>query len=118
MALSANKKDRSPENILEALQGFVALLLAHLKLENETFYPQLLQLMEAKQMNTEKTQQFIEEMKKLEGVVFSFVEKFDSVQKIQGKMDTFNGGMTEIEKILQLRIESEENGVYAYGEFL
>jgi PAS domain S-box-containing protein len=89
--------------ILELLEQFKKDLVEHLELENGTFYPELLQRMKAKQQNTEKTEQFIAEMKNIEKAVLAFLEKYKDISK-------------EIYNHLETTAESRVNHVETYLE--
>ncbi len=96
------------------LEQFKKDLVEHLTLENETFYPELLKDMQAKGQDTAKTEQFVAEMKDIEKVVVAFLEKYKDEQSIKEKIDEFKKEFPNIGKTLNLRIESEEVGVYSY----
>jgi hypothetical protein len=96
------------------LKQFHNDLVVHLELENNTFYKELLQKMKAKNQDTTKTEQFIAEMNIIAKEVTNFLEKYNGCENISRNIDVFKPELTEIISILNLRIESEESGVYAY----
>lgn len=104
----------SAEEILKGLNQFQQDLAKHLKLENGVFYVELLKDMKAKGQDTIKTQQFIDEMKGIEKVVYAFLEKFSDAKSIEGNPEGFKKEFAGIGEALALRIESEEAGVFSY----
>lgn len=110
--LEDNKIDVA--KIVQGLEQFKKDLVEHLELENGTFYPELLEEMKAKEQDTTKTEQFIAEMKDIEKVVVAFLEKYKGNQSVKEKIDDFKKEFPDIVETLNLRIESEEAGVYAY----
>lgn len=104
------------QEIIMGLKSFSGNLLGHLKLENEEFYPKLLDAMKAKNMDTLDTEKFIAEMKSIEMVVMAFLQKFNNVDAFKGNMGDFIKELTATISALNLRIESEETGVYTYWE--
>ena len=96
------------------LKQFRSNLANHLELENNTFYKELLQKMKAKNQDTTKTEQFIAEMNIIAKEVINFLDKYNGCENIKMNIDVFKPELTEIISVLNLRIESEESGVYAY----
>lgn len=109
-------KKENPDGgaIVATLGNFKENLLEHLKLENENFYPALLADMEAKGQNTEKTQQFIDEMGVIGEKVTGFLGSYAAKEVIEENIDKFREDFQLIVGTLSIRIESEENGVFAY----
>ena len=99
-------------DVVQALNKFKTDLVSHLRLENETFYVDLLKIMSGKGQNTENTEKFILEMKDIEKVVLGFLDKYNSPESLTGNKETFSVELQGIIKALNLRIESEEEGVY------
>ena len=104
----------SGEKIHELLQKFTTDLTAHLSLENGTFYVQLLEKMKAKHQDTSKTEQFIAEMDAIGTAVKAFLSAYNTANSIADGINEFKGALSDIVDTLNLRIESEESGVYAY----
>ncbi len=102
------------EKIIQGLKQFKKDLAEHLELENEVFYAELLKEMKAKGQDTEKTEMFIDEMNDIEKVVVAFLEKYKDGKSIKEKIAEFKKEFPGIVDTLNLRIESEEAGVYAY----
>ena len=98
----------------KSLKKFNKDLKEHLELENNVFYKQLLEKMKLKGQDTEKTELFIGQMKEIEKSVYAFLEKYESPDKIENKINKFKEELDDIINTLNLRIESEESGVYSY----
>jgi regulator of sigma D len=64
--------------------------------------------------DTAKTEQFIAEMKEIGKSVKEFLDKYNSVEIIGQNLAEFKPEFENVVSILNLRIESEESGVYAY----
>lgn len=104
----------SSEKIHGLLQKFTTDLTAHLALENDVFYVQLLEQMKAKHQDTSKTEQFIAEMDTIGIAVKAFLGKYSTAPAIEVAISKFKAEFSDIVNTLNLRIESEESGVYAY----
>lgn len=100
--------------LYQGLEKFTKDLTEHLELENGTFYPELLKGMKEKGQDTSKTEEFVAKMKGIEKVVHAFLGKFNSAENIQKDIPAFKEELSGIVDALNLRIESEEAGVYAY----
>lgn len=111
MNLSNNGESVVPE-IISSLGVFTETLLDHLNIENTEFYPSLLKKMEEKGMDTNDTKKFINEMKGIEITVKTFLGKYADKNSYVGLMDVFKKDLTDIIVALNLRIESEEAGVF------
>jgi len=98
----------------KSLKRFAADLAAHLELENNTFYVQLIEKMKEKGQDTAKTEEFIAEMGDIGKAVMAFLDKYSDTEKIGSQLADFNKELPAIISVLNLRIESEEAGVYAY----
>lgn len=96
------------------LKQFSSDLSAHLELENHTFYVELLKKMKEKNQDTQKTEKFIAEMKDIEKVVLAFLQTYSTYSSIMNNIENFKKEFPVIVETLNLRIESEEAGVYAY----
>jgi hemerythrin-like domain-containing protein len=98
--------------ISKFLKKFTKDLKEHLELENNVFYKQLLEKMKLKGQDTTKTELFIDQMKEIEKVVGTFLKKYDDLDK--DNINNFKKEFKNIVDTLNIRIESEEAGVYAY----
>ena len=108
-----NEKPESVE-IGKLLKHFTNDLTEHPHLENEVFYVDLLRKMKNKGQNTAKTEQFIAEMNEIGNTVMAFLGKYKDPASIETEIVSFKKDLLGIIPALNLRIESEESGVYAY----
>jgi regulator of sigma D len=104
----------SGNKIKKLLDIFAKDLMAHLELENNTFYKELLKKMKEKGQDTTKTEQFIGEMDEIGEKVLKFLENYKEEAVIEKEIKEFQSNFEGIVDILVLRIESEEAGVYSY----
>jgi regulator of sigma D len=109
-----SKEDNKEGEILQGLNEFKALIVKHLKLENEGFYDELIKQMEKGGQDITKTKTFIDEMKEIEKAVIAFLEDYSSEEKIKSNLEKFQKDIESVVSVLTLRIESEEAGVYSY----
>lgn len=114
LAEVSEKEEVDFEQINKGLKQFEKDLAKHLKLEDEVFYPELLKDMKQNGIDTANTEQFILEMKEIEQAILAFLDKYGSSDKIKNKIDEFKKELPKISSTLNLRIESEEAGVYGY----
>jgi hypothetical protein len=98
----------------EFLKIFASNLKGHLALENSVFYVELIKKMEDKGEDTTKTKEFIAEMDKIGEVVMAFLGKFHNSEIIEKQIDEFKESFTTTVETLNMRIETEESGVYLY----
>lgn len=96
------------------LRQFTTDLQEHLHLENDIFYTELLKRMRDKGVDTTKTEDFISQMKEIGVVVMGFLTKYKDTENIKGRFEDFKNELGNIISALNLRIESEESGVYGY----
>jgi regulator of sigma D len=115
-AVSVLTKEEKPnsEEIIKLLKQFATDLSAHLQLENDVFYVQLLKKMKDQGQDTADTEQFILEMKKIGDTVMAFLGKYKEAASVANEIVAFTQELNGIIPILNLRIESEESGVYDY----
>ena len=107
-----HENDVQVNKIEELLNVFVKNLSEHLELENNTFYVELLEKMKKAGYDTEKTEEFIVQMKDIEVKVIGFIEKYKLSFSIKSELEDFKVEFAEMVIVLRLRIESEEAGVY------
>ena len=100
--------------ILQSLEVFKKDLIEHLELENGTFYVGLLKKMREKGWDTANTELFIKEMDVIAKTVMDFLNKYSGSDSITSSIAGFKQQLPEIINTLNLRIESEESGVYSY----
>jgi len=111
---SVKKSLDNVEQIVTLLKQFSVDLTEHLKLEDDTFYPELLKGMKEKGTDTTKTEQFIDEMKEIGKSVGVFLDKYLVLENVKNNEDVFVKDLDSLISTLALRIESEEAGVYSY----
>ena len=104
------------DKIHDCLDKFSVDLTEHLKFENDVFYTELLKRMEEKAVNTGSTRKFILQMKSIEKVINTFLDSFKTKEDIQKRIKKFHERFEDINNLLNLRIESEEEGVYTYWD--
>lgn len=114
LALS-EKVDVDFNEIENILNKFSFDLQEHLHLENDIFYPALLENMREQGADTLKTENFINQMKEIGTILFVFLEKYKDSINIKNHLIDFKRESVDIISELNLRIESEESGVYIYG---
>jgi len=102
------------DKVVRGLKEFSNKLTEHLKLENEKFYPKLLEGMKSKEQDTVKTEMFVAEMVGIEKAVGEFLTKYGDVDSVKNKLEELRVELPGIVDALTLRIESEEAGVYSY----
>jgi hypothetical protein len=98
-------------DIVAGLAKFKGDLMNHLGLENGTFYAELLKDMKTSGMDTKATEAFIAAMDDIAKVVTAFLEKYAKEESVKD-MAMFRQNLNEIVAALNIRIESEEEGVY------
>jgi len=111
-AQKTNHKEDA-EQIISNLNDFKNLLIKHLDIEDNTFYPEIIQKMEEKKMDIEQTKTFIAEMKDIAKTVMEFLEKYSETSKIQ-EDENFPEELETIYRTYLIRMTSEEDGVYLY----
>ena len=104
--------------ILSQLKKFKKDLHAHWKLENNIFYVQLIEKMEKKKMNTERTINFIGQMKELTREINAFLLHFNTEDKVNDDKNKFKKKFSHMSNRLLMRSELEEDSVFMYWEFL
>ncbi len=100
--------------IIARLSKFKSALARHLKLENETFYPAVLEKIKNRGLDTAETEKFIGEMKKLEKEVLDFIGTYKNPERIEKDGGVFVGEFDFIVSSLAIRISAEEDGVFLY----
>jgi len=95
-----------------ALTKFRNDLLEHLQLENEVFYPDYLEKQGKKGEDVTKTKEFIKQMDDIGNVVMAFLNKYNAAEAITATTEDFKKELETIIRTLNLRIETEEEGVF------
>lgn len=104
------------EKILEDLRAFNKDLGGHLDMENDIFYPELLQYLGGKGLPISGIEKFIEEMMGVQEKMDGFFAKYDNIEKVKGSENDFAADLREMAAILSLRIEAEDDCAYVYFE--
>ncbi|MCX6736142.1 MAG: hemerythrin domain-containing protein [Candidatus Parcubacteria bacterium] len=106
----------SSQEIEKWLQQFTADLTEHLHLENAVFYVELLKKMKEAGVDTTNTGIFIADMKNIGNKVETFMKKYKKADTIDASLAEFKSEFFPIINALNIRIESEESGVYLYWD--
>lgn len=107
-------EEKNAEIVKSMLEQFSSDLEKHLELEKDTFYPELLRRMEAKGGDTSTMKEFINQMEEIGVTVRAFVEGYKNLLLDDGQFDTFKKELKRVILLQNLRIETEESGVYGY----
>lgn len=100
------------ERIIVDLTSFKSMLLGHIEIESEVFYPDYLKKQEFKGDKIEDTIKFIKEMDIIAEKVMAFLDKYKTPKSIDKNIKTFSIDLSNIIATLNMRIESEEDGVF------
>lgn len=106
------------QKVVDGLGLFAKDLEEHLNLENGIFYVELIKKMKEKGVDSSKTEQFIAEMVEIGKKVQQFLGKYVDSATVADNLVVFKEQFVEIVEVLNLRIESEEQGVYSYASLL
>lgn len=107
-----NSEGSNYDKICYDLNQFSLNLVEHLNLENGIFYLELLKRMKSKGDNTSATEMFIKQMTVIGVVVMEFLKKYQKAENIEMQIEKFKNELLNIISVLNIRIESEESGVY------
>lgn len=106
--------DRSVEIVKSAFEIFSSDLEKHLELEKDVFYPELLKRMEAKGGDVLMMRKFIDQMDEIGVSIRAFVEGYRNLSFGVEQLGSFKKELKRIITLQNLRIETEESGVYGY----
>ncbi len=98
--------------LFKILNDFSYFLAEHLNLENNVFYPELIEKFKMKGHEIYGIEKFINEMKIIETKVKKFFKFYLDAENIKKDFKKFALNLDEIVSTLTLRIESEENSVF------
>lgn len=98
----------------EQLTKFTSDLSEHVELENNIFYPALVQKMKQRGFDVCKTEEFIFKMDEIVVAASAFCAGYGSEYFSDEVIDSFRQDLSRIEGMLNLQIETEESGVYGY----
>jgi len=104
-------------NILSALRKMSAQIVEHIQIEDTLFYPQLLESMKKRGVDTTKIKIFIKDMDDILSGADDFFKKYNSEKSITHNTTRFKDDLNAIVGVIATRIESEEDGVYLYWDF-
>jgi hypothetical protein len=108
-----SNKEIDPVYIHEHLLNFGKILMEHITLEDNEFYPDLLEKMKKAHENTEDIYDFIARMNVILDYVYGFLENYDSPEKIKAEhRDSFRALFIRMMSRLEIRINVEELFVY------
>lgn len=100
----------------ELQAAFKAALSEHLALENEEFYPRLMAAIAASEAPpevVERIRKFIGGMKEIGKTVGGFLKKYKRDSLIRENWSDYKEDLAKCTSLLEARMESEEDGVYA-----
>ncbi len=114
--LKSEVEKNAPNCVLIAasLANFRNSLLEHLALEDNVFYPQLIEKFKKQNLSIDSITLFINEMKVIGEKVTAFLGKYENADVIKTNLLEFKTSLYNIVSTLLIRIESEEDGVYIY----
>ncbi len=104
------------EEILKKLKKFSEGLAEHIDLENKILYVELLKDMKSKGEDTAITEGFIGEMKNIEAEIRAFLDIYKSASSIEYNASEFEHEFSKIRRIIILRVEMEEAGIFKYWD--
>ena len=111
---TSDKNNINTQKITSDLEEFAHKLEEHVTLENDKFYVILIRNMQKAGMDVSGIETFIAEMKGIADRIIDFLTKYKTSDSISEDLDKFNTDLNAMIKILEMRIESEEEGVYLY----
>ncbi|QQS60959.1 MAG: hypothetical protein IPN70_03655 [Candidatus Moraniibacteriota bacterium] len=105
-------EDERIGDVILHLNTFKKNLVAHLKLEDEKFYPDYFNTKEENERAVEMGKQLIEEMNNIAKDVLNFLDTYTSVDSIRNAKEDFRKEFLGIMSTLNMRIETEEEDLY------
>lgn len=116
LALENSKLEtkESLEGVILSLNKFRSDLLAHVKLEDEEFYPDYFNKKNKRGESLDTGEKFVNEMKAISKVIFSFLDKYPTVESIQKSIPEFRRELNSIAGTLSVRVETEEEGLFDF----
>ena len=103
--------------IFDSISKFKIDLKTHLDLEDNIFYPEILEFFAEKGLNSSNVQEFINSMKAIAVIVLGFFEKYSDKDKIEVSAEKFGSDFQLIKEKIEMRMSAEEDGVYLYLRF-
>lgn len=99
-------------DILSCLGKFKKDLVEHMDLENGVFYPDYLRKKAVRGEDITSTKEFIQQMDEIGKVVTKFLDSYASEETITASLPDFKHELSSIIHTLNMRIETEEEGVF------
>jgi len=109
---ASNQNWINSEKISELLTKFKTDLLEHLKLEDEEFYPNYLSKKNNLKADITSEDAFYKQMDDIAKAVTSFLDKYSTPEIIRNSSTDFKQELSGIIQTLNLRIETEEDGIF------
>ncbi|NTW22724.1 hemerythrin domain-containing protein [Candidatus Falkowbacteria bacterium] len=116
---AAAEQSEGNASVVSLQAAFKEALIAHLALENEDFYPRLIAAIGASDIPTEgveRIKRFIAGMKEIGESVNDFLKKYQSEDLIMRNWNDYRKDLAKCTSLLEIRMESEEDGVYMEWE--
>lgn len=113
LAIAESDQEDRGARIVELSHVFSADLQEHLSVEDGTFYPDYVGCIESAGGDTAPVYEFIAAMKKIGDAVSGFFSTYTDAHAIDGSIDVFVAELKSIIDTLNIRIETEEEGVYS-----
>lgn len=104
--------------IVNKLIKFRSLYKEHLALEDNIFYPQLLNKIRAIGRDTDDKEEFISKMTDVAEQLIAFLDTYENKENVDNKLGEFRASLDHIIDIFNARMKSEEAFVFSYWEFL
>ena len=104
----------SLESVVSGLVKFRSDLLAHMKLEGEKFYPDYFEKKIAKGESVENGKKFVKEMDDLAKTIIEFLDKYIVAGSIETSPVDFRKELSSMISTLNVRIETEEEGMFDF----
>lgn len=114
----ASDKTMDGKAIFKIINSFKKMLVKHIELEDNEFYPQLLKKMKKAGMEIGKTLQFVDGMKDIAKDINAFFVEYSTANKIDKNKDKFYSDLETITNSLNIRIEAEEVFVFIDWQYL
>lgn len=112
LALKDSETDIKGEDVLLNFIEFKQNFSKHLKFENEKFYPDYLNKKIKRGEDITHTKEFIRKMADIANIVIGFLNKYNTSEIISANRSLFREELLEVINTLNLRIETEEDGVF------
>lgn len=98
--------------IASELDDFKKVFVDHLYLENKYLYPLLLERGKSTRIGALSTKMLLDEVDAIQKSTISFLNKYDSEEKIAKDFSGFKKRLSETATLLESRIRLEEEGLF------